>query len=75
MTKRNRKKYPLTPYGLWVMGRIQASQSSVNELAWSIGISPCNLSRMLHGQTSGASYKPKIERILGKPPENLQLTA
>lgn len=71
MGKRKPNKYPLTPYGRWVMGQIIEHGSSVNELAEQIGVHPSNLSRMLHGCVSGDSYKPKIERILGKPPANI----
>lgn len=75
MKRKMYKRVPLTPYGRWVMSRIYERQSSVNELAGPIGVLPENLSRMLHGRQSGITYRPKIERILGEPPEDLRDTA
>ncbi len=70
--KQTSRRAPLTPYGRWVMGRIIDTGLSVNELAERIGVFPQNLSRMLHGAAFGASYKPRIERVFGKPPRGIQ---
>lgn len=75
MKKVPAKRRPLTPYGRWVINRINETGSSVNELAAQIGIFPQNLSRMLRGHTSGISYRSRIERILGRPPEDIQKSA
>lgn len=64
--KKPKEPRPLTTFGMWVKRGLLERQMTGAELCRRVGIAhPAYLSRILHGEISGAKYMGKIIDELG----------
>ncbi len=69
---KKRKRRTLTPYGKWAHHQLLDKNMSLTDLARKTGISIENLSHSFYGERSDSKYRPLVEKVLGKAPEELQ---
>lgn len=63
-------KNALTPYGRWIKIQLMDRNMMLKDLAREAGVERVRISELMYGVTLGLKIRPKIEKVLGEPPQD-----